>query len=299
MIKHNIRVHVLGWRGPLQLPLPIVAHQVERRLPSIARSRLKKLEGLGDIIWGINRLLAERQLTREAYKIAKSMPNIVFLFETFEYLALRSLISKPPLKGNYACIFHDTSFDTSHQSLVAALYKGMMVRNPARAILAQAKTAYVHGEKMRQNLLQTLGIAVESEVASKIHVLPYGAPHPDTIAVPDRVEARRRLGLPADEYILLAFGTLRRDKDYELMLQGLAATTGWRLLFAGPEGDFTYEDLRRRTVELGIGNRITTFESFIDANAQADFFAASDAVACLYQKKFAMRAAPPNVHAPF
>ena len=51
-----------------------------------------------------------------------------------------------------------------------------------------------------------------------IRLIHYGID--DSIELPSRSEARRELGLPSDEKIILFFGTHRREKDYYTSLKG-------------------------------------------------------------------------------
>ncbi|MGK0185220.1 MAG: glycosyltransferase involved in cell wall biosynthesis [Verrucomicrobiales bacterium] len=72
----------------------------------------------------------------------------------------------------------------------------------------------------------------------RVQVLPFGI---DKLNLPDRQDARKRLGFNDDERILLYFSRIDRKKGLDLLLDALrgVTSTGWRLVIAG-DGDANF-----------------------------------------------------------
>jgi len=274
-------VHVLGWAGPLPLPGAITSHPVARRTEGSSRAAYRRRLGqLGDLAWGGARLVGELGLARAIARTHRALGGPAVLFETFEYVSLAALLTRGALgDAPKGCIFHDTNFNAQHASRVAAVYK-TWVRPCVAAILRRVDVAFVHAAGMKQNLLAN--VDPRGRYADKVRVLPYGAPHPDDVAHTSRYEARERLGLPRDRRIALAFGTLRSDKRLDVVVEGVARCPEWDLVVAGPEGDVTYDRLRRLARDRGLGDRLRSFAGFIPSERHAAFFGACDVVVNLY-----------------
>jgi glycosyltransferase involved in cell wall biosynthesis len=278
--KQDVEVHVLGLDGPLSLPEGICEHRV-LATSNLNRTDYRRFGFAGDIIWGMSRMWRQRKLSGEILRLHRCLPTSSVLFETFEYVDLARLLSKISWQDKCFCIFHDTNFNIRHTSIIAALYKRAM-RSYARNILKSITTAYVHGQEMSNNLTESLGIAHKQELVGKIHVIPYGAPHPDDVEMVDRQIARSTLGLPQDKKILLAFGTLRRDKNFDVVLRALKNVPDWLFLVAGPEGDYTYTALLSLAKEHNVSDRVQFFNEFIPPERHTLYFGAADVVVNIY-----------------
>ena len=279
--REGVRVHVVGWEGPVTYPQSLAVHHVPRRKALGRRSDLRRRFGpAGDVVWGVARVLGEVGFGRTVARIHRGLGGPPLLFETFEYVSLCALL-KSGLLGHAPrlSIFHDTNFNTQHASPIAALYK-RAVRPFAASILARSDVVLVHAEGMRENLLHNLD--PHRRWTNKVRVLPYGAPHPDSVERVERADARRRLGLPQDARIALAFGTLRSDKCLEATLEGVARASGWILLVAGPEGDVSYTELRKLAARTTLGDRLRLHEGFVPREMHATVFAGADVVVNLY-----------------
>ena len=127
---------------------------------------------------------------------------------------------------------------------------------------------------------------VRDEVApylgTHIHVVPYAID--DTEILPDATEARRSLGLPTDERIVLFFGTHRLEKDYHTALNGMRSLPKPPLaLFVGKT--ISANDPRKAVADCHYPNsRIV--DEFVTEDQARNFFAAADAVALPYEAGF-------------
>lgn len=120
-------------------------------------------------------------------------------------------------------------------------------------------------------------------VGSHVTLVPYAVD--DTEAMPARAAARQKLGLPADEKILLFFGTHRREKDYRTVLQGCRQLPEPPLaLFVGKV--ISDNDPARLVAELQYPKARVVNEFVPEADAKF-YFAAADAVALPYEAEFA------------
>lgn len=263
----GVDVHVLGLEGDRRLSPALTSHSV-RWTPKTAR----RTSAITQIRWGLMRMADQARLARHMVHLASSLQVDHVLLETFEYVTMARALRR--LETSYSAIVHDTNFNAQHKSGVAAAYK-TLVRGSVRQIVEGARPAFVHGEAMRDNLAEILGLATPPAV------LPYGAPAPDDDPMA-RAEARAALGLEGEGPILLAFGTLRTDKNYDLLLDALADVPAWRLLVAGPEAELSYDDLRRKAGERGVGGRLIVREGYVDRPDQRAYFRAADAVAAIY-----------------
>ena len=108
-----------------------------------------------------------------------------------------------------------------------------------------ADTLIVHGEMLRDQLLETYGIPAEN-----VHVVPHGNFEHAAVRF-ERAEARRRLGLPDDQPVYTFFGQLVERKGVETLIdafrihcdRGRSGT----LLIVGPSYGVDEADLRGRT----------------------------------------------------
>lgn len=111
-------------------------------------------------------------------------------------------------------------------------------------------------------------------------------PHPlyDHFGAPmDMVEARRKLGLPADARVLLFFGLIRDYKGLDLLIDAFnGLDPRYHLLIAGePYGDFSrYSDWIERSP---LSANIHVHARFISDAEVPEFFGAADAVVLPYK----------------
>lgn len=91
----------------------------------------------------------------------------------------------------------------------------------------------------------------------------------------NRVEVRRRWGIPVDACVAAFVGKLVPRKRPQALLEAVAAVPGIHAVFAG--SGRSEPDLRRRADELGIGDR-THWLGFVNQSGLPEVYAASDVV---------------------
>jgi glycosyltransferase involved in cell wall biosynthesis len=277
----GVEAHVFGRMGSASYPPSIVPHAAgtDTALESRAAYR-QRLGRLGDVAWGTRRLTYQVRLLEELQRVHHRLGRPPLLFETFEYTSLAAYLARAPRKHRQACIFHDTNFNLKQTSPVAAAYK-LLARPFARHILRSVDRAFVHAPGMRENLLAN--VDPERRYTDKVEVIPYGAPHPEKVPRLDRETARALLGVATRRKVMLAFGTLRSDKCFRLLFEGLARSPEWELLVAGPEGDVSFQQLQALCERSGIRHRVRMFPGFIPLEQHPRYFGAADAVLNLYE----------------
>jgi glycosyltransferase involved in cell wall biosynthesis len=271
----GLDVHVLGFDGPFMMKTP--PNVTSHTRPRGEFHNAKGSTALKQIKWGFQRISTYGRMVDFAIETAHTLNCDGVLLEEFEYFSLARKIAgfKRPLR----CVFHDTSFNIRQTSVPAAIYKSAVARSAAR-IVRHCERTFVHGAAMKDNLIKSLGL--DSRQALSVTPIPYGAPAPDEIRYIERSEARRTLGIESEGPVLLAFGTLRKDKAFPLLLTALSLARHWRLLIAGPEGDMTFKEIAALTRQLGISDRVHCVNRFISTDEQPVFFGAADAVAGIY-----------------
>jgi glycosyltransferase involved in cell wall biosynthesis len=137
--------------------------------------------------------------------------------------------------------------------------QGPMTRRVFRALYRRMDLLFVHYPSNRARLLEAYGLRPERVVA---------IPHGDEsllaeLADPavDAAALRGRLGLAAEQRVVLFFGTLSRYKGVDLLLEAFARvaarTPEARLVVAGfPTPEFDLEAHRRLAARLGLGEQV-------------------------------------------
>lgn len=153
-----------------------------------------------------------------------------------------------------------------------------------RVLYEQADQLVVHGEPLRQTMIQEAGIPER-----KIAVIPHGNYHYLAEAVPavPRAEARARLGLPAEARVILFFGFVRTYKGLDVLLLAferlLRQRTGvpYKLLVAGSVWGEAWEKSVYGGLcrSLKISENVQVEESYIPLEDCGLYFGAAD-VAC-------------------
>jgi glycosyltransferase involved in cell wall biosynthesis len=282
LARSGVEVHVFGLAGGMRYPSFIVPHPIGKDAPLASRSDCREQWGpLGDVAWGTARIQRQVGLMNELRRVHGTLGAPPLLFETFEYLSLAAHLARAPRTHRQACIFHDTNFNMRHASRIAGAYK-FLARPFARHILRSMDRAFVHAPGMRENLLEN--VDPQRRYTGKVEVLPYGAPHPDTVARMGRAEARAALGITTQRKVALAFGTLRSDKCFSLVFESLARSSEWELIIAGPEGDVSFRELQALCERHQLQQRVRMFPGFIGLEEHRKFFGAADAVLNLYDE---------------
>jgi len=117
---------------------------------------------------------------------------------------------------------------------------------------------------------------------------PFG-PFEDLAGSAPAFDARARLGIGPDAFVLLAFGHIADRKNLDLAIAALVAVPGAHLVIAGSVGSARdrpaafYEVHAER---LGVADRVHLVSGFIAEADIAAYFAAADAVALTYARGF-------------
>lgn len=265
-------VYIFGFDGSLRFPETI--HEERRSKKNTSKAKKTFVQ---KVKWGISKLFNSGGILQEFtsfYSTFETKPLVVF--ETFEYFSLSRVI--PAFSNNYFCVFHDTNFNFVQTSLIAGLYK-YLARFPSRKIVKHSIRSFVHGAQMRSNFITQMGRKYEG----KIEAIPYGAPMPQKITDEVRLASKKEMGLQVDKKYLLSFGTLRSDKEYEPILVALSNTENWFWIVAGPEGDYSYENIRELAQQYDVEEKLITHPRFIKNTEQKLFFTAADLVINLYK----------------
>jgi glycosyltransferase involved in cell wall biosynthesis len=146
---------------------------------------------------------------------------------------------------------------------------------------------FVHTEQMKRELTTDFGVAT-----ARISVIPFGV----NSTVPDTslsaAEARVRLGLRADDKVVLFYGNIASYKGLEYLVEAVAQLAGempdLRLVVAGrPKGEESYwAGVERKIHALGIGPRLLLRIEYIpDADTEV-YFKAADVLALPYTQIF-------------
>jgi glycosyltransferase involved in cell wall biosynthesis len=147
----------------------------------------------------------------------------------------------------------------------------------ARGLLRRGDAFLVHSEAERQRLLQLIG-------AKPMVVAPFPTYEALNAQPLTRSEARRRLGLGADERVILFFGFVRPYKGLRVLLQAMPLVLQRmpvRLLVAGEfwEERRGYDEL---IAALGIAAQVRVEDRYIPGDELPLFFHAVDVVALPY-----------------
>jgi glycosyltransferase involved in cell wall biosynthesis len=151
-----------------------------------------------------------------------------------------------------------------------------------RSFYACADVLICHSDSSRRDLAEQMG----ASVAARAVVTPHGVgehswPDPDVVT---KAVARSRLGLPVDGSLLLAFGSIRRYKNLDLLLRAwaVARPAAARLVIAGQCDDWApYADLIE---DLGVRDTVGVRIRWLPAAEVPWYMLAADAVALPYAR---------------
>jgi glycosyltransferase involved in cell wall biosynthesis len=144
---------------------------------------------------------------------------------------------------------------------------------------------FVHFERNRAEFLKSFGVD-----PAKVGVIVHGNEEIFRELRTPGVDAntlRRRLGLPANEPVVLFFGTLSRYKGTDVLIEAFARVqqqTGARLVLAGfPFHDFDVAAHQELTRKLGIERSVTWVPEYIDSGDVAAWMELASVIAFPYR----------------
>lgn len=145
---------------------------------------------------------------------------------------------------------------------------------------AHVREAFIHEEIT----LDT----VRPNPSLRVTVVPHGIyPYPPPTA--SREAVRRRLALPDDAPVLLAFGNIRDAKNLHLVIESLHHCRRPYLIVAGrvqSAGQRPLAFYRKLAEQLGVADRCRWIERYVPAEEAANLFAAADVVVLTYSRAF-------------
>lgn len=159
-------------------------------------------------------------------------------------------------------------------------------RMTLRAQYRLADHLFVHTEKMKQDMVEQIGIK-----SSQITVIPFGinnaVPHTDLTTR----EAKQRLGIQADEKAILFFGNIAPYKGLEYLVgafhQIAVRNECYRLIICGRAKDAKYWQTIEKTIRHDVGSgRVLLRADFVPDEETEIYFKAADVVALPYTHIF-------------
>jgi len=153
-----------------------------------------------------------------------------------------------------------------------------------RAQYKLADHLFVHTDRMKTELVQQFGV-----MPRKISVIPFGINNavPQTVLLPQ--EARRRLGIPDRERVLLFFGNIAPYKGLEYLIEAFRLVMdrekGYRLIIAGnPKNcDAYWSDIRASLERHPYRDHILQRIDFIPDAETEVYFKAADILVLPYR----------------
>ncbi len=150
---------------------------------------------------------------------------------------------------------------------------------------------FVHTEKMKRELISGFGVG-----ESKISVIPFGinSTVPDTALTP--AQARLKLGLSADDKVMLFFGNIARYKGLEYLAAAFVELArndpSYRLIIAGrvpggaKGGEDYWREIERMIDAAGLRERVTSRIEFVPDEETEIYFKAADVLVLPYTQIF-------------
>ena len=166
-----------------------------------------------------------------------------------------------------------------------------------RRFYESADALFVHSRSQADELMDFASVS-----QSRVHVVPHG-PYDYGATRLSRDEARKKYGWPPDRQIALFFGSVRDDKNLELLLRVLP---GFRdrlhLVVAGRGAGRPHKPMeyyRRIVQELDLGGSVSFLDRYIPDAAVPEVFTACDWVALPYSRAFTSQSGVLNVAAQY
>lgn len=272
----GIRCDVIGIQGPLDL-------NIDKGVNIKRNYEVNNSKGnnpLYQIIWGIKRIIIQKKLINDALKQHIVEKYDLILFETFEYNVLYTKLNEFDTKT--AVVFHDTNFSNNKASIIGKFYK-QFIRKRVKYIFSKTNASFFHGSKMLIRFKNDLNI--KDSIITKATVIPYGADTDFENRVLEKNKACVKLCVEANYSYLLHFGTLRQDKNFDLIFKSLTKISDrWKLIFAGPESDMKYITINSLAIKYDVENKIIIHNEFINSAMQKYYFGAADLILNIYKK---------------
>jgi glycosyltransferase involved in cell wall biosynthesis len=140
---------------------------------------------------------------------------------------------------------------------------------------------FVHTEDIRNLLLKAVG---NPALADSIHVVPDPAAMPPPDLSQD--QARRLLGLPLDRPLVLFFGSLRREKGWDILLRSVPLLKGNVSVVLAGHADSQVAAEVERTVPIVPSQRLEARLARVNEEDVDRYFVAADLVVVPYRRVY-------------
>jgi glycosyltransferase involved in cell wall biosynthesis len=146
---------------------------------------------------------------------------------------------------------------------------------------------FVHTDSMKSELLVDFGVG-----DTKVSVIPFGINNTVPNTILSTAEAKRQLGIGANDKTLLFFGNIAPYKGLEYLVTALAellkTDRSYRLVIAGkPKGSEGYwRQIQQQINRHGIGDRVIEKIEYVPDEQTELYFKAADLLALPYTRIF-------------
>lgn len=184
--------------------------------------------------------------------------------------------------------------DYRSNSVLKKLYKSFQTKIFRLALRRRIAGINVLGQWHARRLREQLRLGPDYPIL----VVPDGADLSDQPI--DRIEARRRLGLPQDLVLILAFGNFRRDKDYATLFAALGRmrSPGLKAMLVGHLAEYSREEIEQMVDQAGAQHRIALFHSeFVPPAMVREVFSACDGLILAYGRTYTDGSGPLRLEA--
>ncbi|MET0181141.1 MAG: glycosyltransferase family 4 protein [Novosphingobium sp.] len=210
-----------------------------------------------------------------AWVVQRERPDLVLMEANTEFAALwwawpHLLLARSGV--TYLANFHDPV----RGAILGMRWYGQLLRRLAYGIL---RGGLIHGPPPPEAWLPRWLTMVEAPLGVFTDLAARTAPF----------DARARLGIPADAYLLLAFGHVADRKNLDLLIAALPDLAGVALLVAGTTTSprhrpvAAYRELAERA---GVSDQVRFVDAVIPEADIAAYFLAADAIALTYNAGF-------------
>jgi glycosyltransferase involved in cell wall biosynthesis len=171
----------------------------------------------------------------------------------------------------------DISWEGHRGDLLRATYKALSGWGLKRLLRQnQVSRIFVHGTWIKRSLCSRWGL---DPADKRIVVATYGSDlPPEGAALKSRKLARELLGLPAEAYVLLHFGMIRRDKGLDDVIRAVSQVPNVTLVVAGHPTNLKREEIVGWVERAGIEERTVLRLEYIPEEQIEAYFRAADLV---------------------
>jgi glycosyltransferase involved in cell wall biosynthesis len=220
----------------------------------------------------------------EALKLARTSQFDVIHATAIEFLTAALLLRKfsgkipPVVMEVYAANF---SFDSYDGTILRRAYKVLQREIFKTTLGREIKAIGLLGKWQEERLRRQLGLSE----AVHVGVIPDGGEQPEQPI--DRIVARKQIAIPEKAGpILLFFGTIRRDKGIEYLLEAIGRLSNeqFSLVITGNPQEYTSDDITRLIERWNVRDKVIARLAYVAEQDIANYFYACDALVLPYRR---------------